>query len=285
MPLFQKLYFLLFGLAMFVSSSSNAQINEDSILNIAMATNIDSIKYNQYNLLLNYFKFYDLEKTKKYTDTIAEIYARTNNLDYKETSDYFYGFYYRKKDQDDKAMDFLESARNYAQKHNHFSRYCAAMNEIGGIYFYQGKLAKALEININSAEFNQNAEDIHANSRLSDNYNMIGLIYGEMRAFEDALKFYRKSISVSTTHLEESVPAGNMAEIFIEQNKADSVRLYAERCFELESIINSPSGIAYAEWLRSKAYIMSKKYALAELSAKESIRLHKLWSEKLMINK
>jgi len=283
MSLTQKLYFLIFGILLLCPNLSIAQPNVDSLLNIANSTNVDSIKYCQYHILLDHFKFYDLEKTKEFADSIAEIYNRTNNLNYKETSDFFYGFYYRKKDQDDKAMEFFELSKSHALENGHFSRYCANMNEIGGIYFYQGKLAEALQINIAAAEFNQNATDIHANSRLSDNYNMIGLIYAEMKDDQKALDSYRKSISVSTTHLEESVPIGNMAEIFIEQNEVDSVNAYAERCYELEKIINSTGGIAYAEWLRSKAYFMARKYALAELSAEESIRLHKIWSEKLMM--
>jgi tetratricopeptide (TPR) repeat protein len=126
------------------------------------------------------------------------------------------------------------------------------MAEIAGIYFYQGELAKALEININAADFNRKANDQYANSRLSDNYNNIGLIYGELEEYDNALRNYRKAISVSTTPLEESVAAGNMAEIFIVLNEVDSISLYANRCYELEQKLNSPRGIAYAAWLKAK---------------------------------
>jgi len=277
-----KGFTLLFLAIFFSATATYAQPNEDSLLYIANNTLDDSIRFNQFHDLASGFKFYDLEKTKQYTDSIAQLYLRTNNLKHKGVADYYYGFYFRKKDQYDKAISYFDLATQYALDEKNHIIFCASMAEIAGIYFYQGELAKALEININAADFNRKANDQYANSRLSDNYNNIGLIYGELEEYDNALRNYRKAISVSTTPLEESVAAGNMAEIFIVLNEVDSISLYANRCYELEQKLNSPRGIAYAAWLKAKAFLMAGDLKNAEKSAEKSLELYKKWDEKIM---
>jgi hypothetical protein len=83
-----KGFTLLFLAIFFSATATYAQPNEDSLLYIANNTLDDSIRFNQFHDLASGFKFYDLEKTKQYTDSIAQLYLRTNNLKHKGVADY-----------------------------------------------------------------------------------------------------------------------------------------------------------------------------------------------------
>ncbi len=260
-----------------------AQPNEDSLLHIANNTIDDSIKYRQYFNLVKSYKFYDLEKTKEYNDSIAIIYERTENPMYKGISDYYYGFYYRKKDEYDKAIEFYQEAKKIGIEYEYYSLFAVSISEIAGIYLDKGLLSKALEINIEAANFNAAARDKSNASRLCNNFNAIGLVYGQMREFENALKYFHKAIQSSPLPGDRSTPYGNMAEIFLELDQVDSLNFYAEKCFELEEELQSPRGLAYAEWLRAEAYLKAKNHQSAEQSAKKSIQLYQKYPEKLLM--
>jgi len=280
-----KIYTTLFIVFMLNASTLFAQPNEDSLLHIANSTIDDSIKFRQFFELVKGYKYYDLEKTKEFNDSIAIVSKRTKNPRYKGISDYYYGFYYRKKDEYDKAIEFFQKAKNNAIEHKYYSIYAVSISEIAGIYTDKGLLAKALEINIEAANFNESKKDINSASRLSTNYNSIGLIYVEMKEYQNALKYYHKAIQTSSAAEDRSIPYGNMAEIFLLLNQVDSLNFYAEKCFELEYELQSPRGLAYAEWLRAEAYLIAEKYQLAEQSANKSIQLYQKYPEKILMIK
>jgi len=262
-----------------------AQPNEDSLLYIANNTKDDSKKYEQFFKLVKGFKFYNLEKAKQYNDSIASLYVRTGNPKYKGISDYYYGFYYRKKDEYDRAIEYYQQAKKYSVEQEYYSLYAVSISEIAGIYSDLGLLAKALEINIEAANFNESINDSNSAGRLSTNYNAIGLVFGEMNEYQNAIKYYHKAILASSAIEDRSIPYGNMAEIFLLLNQVDSLNFYAEKCFKLENELQSPRGLAYAEWLRAEAYLIAEKYQLAEQSANKSIQLYQKYPEKILMIK
>lgn len=278
-----KFITILIWFCLTIQQNSYAQPNEDSILQIIKTTTDDSIKYLQFFTLVRQFKFNNLDKTKQYTDSIYNLYKKTDNEKYKGIADYYYGFYYRKLNEYEKAIHHYQESKKYGLESEYFSLYAVSISEIAGVYIDQGILDKALEINIEAVNFDEKATDHNRNPRLSNSYNSMGLIYGRMKEYENALLYYRKAIKIAANKENESIPAGNMAEIFMVQGIADSLLKYSTICHRLNKEINNPRGLAYSEWLQAEAYYMNQEYDLAEEAGLRSVALYKQYPEKILM--
>lgn len=262
---------------------SQTQPKEDSLLFIANNTDNDSLKYIQFYYLITGFKYHDLEKVKTYTDSIANIYDRTANKKYLGMSEYYYGFYHRKKNQFDQAIKHYQTSKQASIDIDYPSMYAVSIAEIAGSYMDQNQLVNALKIFFEAEEFNLNAKDHNAQSRLSNTYNNIGLVYGRLSNYEKALDYYRLAIKEATDNDDKNVPLGNAAEIFMEIGELDSMKLYAEHCYQLCLEMGEPRGIAYSEWLRAAAAFKMGDYVLAEKSGLKAVNIYQTYPEKILM--
>lgn len=280
-----KFYFssLCFVISFLFCQSLLAQLNEDSLLLVANSTDNDSIKYEQFFRLVKAFKFYNLEKVETYADSIHALYKRTGNKKYLGISEYYLGFYYRKINQFEKAIQHSQISKQVSIDIDYPSMYAVAISQIAGIYEDQNQLVQALNINLEAVEFNKKAKDHNAQSRLSTDYNNVGLVYGKMSKYEKALEYYRLSIQNSTPSDDKSYPIGNIAEIYLELEMWDSMKVYANQCYEINVQLNEPRGIAYSEWLRASAAFAMKDFSLAESAGAEAIKIYQTYPEKVLM--
>ncbi|NNL91177.1 MAG: tetratricopeptide repeat protein [Saprospiraceae bacterium] len=266
----------------FFSSILSGQINEDSLLNIINTSSNDSIVYNSHIQLIAYNKFRNLEKVKEHCDKIFELSKRYKENKLTGNANYYYGFYYRIKGDNDRSKTHLYKSAEYGEEFDDFRIHGASLNELAIILESEGNQDEAIKLYLQIIELYEN-NDYHRGAITQ--FNNIGLLYQNMGDAENAVNYYRKTKRLARLHEDhynEELAAGNISAGYINQSMFDSAAIYAKECLEISERFNYTRSVVYANTLLAHIFLSKKEYKDALKYAKNSFEINKKYSEKSM---
>ncbi len=152
----------------------------------------------------------------------------------------------------DSAMKIGEQALKLANKIGYSLGQAGANNNLGTIYFYKGNITKSLQCYLNAAQALENdksgsSKQTFFRKQLSSTYNNIGTIYLRQKLYDEAEKYFYKSIKIDrdiNDKIGMSHSYNNIGTIKEEVNKYDEAIKNYEIALELKKEANDTDGIA-----------------------------------------
>jgi serine phosphatase RsbU (regulator of sigma subunit)/Tfp pilus assembly protein PilF len=113
----------------------------------------------------------------------------------------------------DSALIYAQKALFFSEKSNFLEGKIRATSNIGSIFYYTSENAKALSYFLKSTQLTEQFEKIHGVSKfsqtqLSKNLNNLGAIHLSQQEFEEAEKYFKKSLKIDLK-LNEKLSAAN----------------------------------------------------------------------------
>jgi len=151
----------------------------------------------------------------------------------------------------DSSLKFSKQAYELSSKIKYDEGKITAVNNIGTVYYYQGKNAEALKFFLESIKLAEELKvkkptSLFASKQMSRAYNNIGTIYQRQNDLEKAEQYFLKSISldISTNDLLSAAHAyNNIGTIKEAQNKYDEAILNYEKSLDIKTKANDSLGI------------------------------------------
>lgn len=162
---------------------------------------------------------------------------------------YLFNFY--SSNNNDSALKYAKQSVSLSEKINYIEGRISGLNNIGAVYYYQGKNSEALKnflqvIHLTELYENKNSLDEFAKKQLSRAYNNIGTIYQRQKQYQKAEEFFLKSINLDTLSNDKISAAhgyNNIGTIKEEQNDYDAAIVNYEKALKIKMQQNDSSGI------------------------------------------
>lgn len=175
------------------------------------------------------------------------------------------GFAYWKKGDFHNAIKFLRKALHRFAKLNDAFKVSWALNNIGLVHWYGGKLLEALKWYERAVPFKREiyaraegkSNRFRAGVSLSGIYNDIGLVYWDLGELEVALNYYRRALAIKRKISDvwgQSVVLSNMGLVYFDKGQFKRAKRYYDKAFEIRDAIGD-------EWQKAISY-----YCFAELN-------------------
>lgn len=185
--------------------------------------------------------------------TIDSLYFKLNqtNIDSQKVNLLNKLFVFFSSNNNDSALKFALRANALSNKINFDEGRITSINNIGTVYYYQGRngqaLAKFLEvISLTEKYEKKNGVNSFTKSQLSVSYNNIGTIYQRQKEYQKAEDFFLKSIGIDTLAsgmLSAAHCYNNIGTIKEEQSKYDEAILNYEKALKIKIRVNDSLGI------------------------------------------
>ncbi|MBL7883798.1 MAG: tetratricopeptide repeat protein [Bacteroidia bacterium] len=251
--------------------------NIDSVLNVLSEKNHDTVYYNCYINLGNYYININIDSTffyhEKAQEKASELYTkdrtRENKIREAEVLKFLGWDLFLKSDYPN-AIKTYESAilivnphlndtnaviKNWAQKIQ-----SACIGNMGGAYYSQGNYPLAINCHFKALQIN---ERIKNKKSMATNYGNIALVYQSQKEYEKAIEYANKAVKIDTELGNKngvSRHLGNIGIIYNETKEYDKAIDYFSRSLAISKEIENHKMIAtnYANMGNSYYYKLSK---------------------------
>lgn len=245
-----------------------AQSNADSILNYINTENIDSLKYKALVKLSELYSDESPEKAIRYLEQAKQIAIVLKNQSFiaNVTNDlgnnnYYVGNF-------DKAIkNYLESmAANETLKN--LRGVANMMNNIGSVYVEQGNYPKALEYNLKALKIREEhlSDDVSSKDEIAMSYGNLGRVYYYMNDFNNAMRYYQKSLKLSEETANKrriALMHNNIGSIYAEQKLYDKALEYFNKTYAIQYEMDNKQMQALALNNIAEVYLKKKEYKYA----------------------
>lgn len=180
---------------------------------------------------------------------------------------------YRQQDEYEKALGFLEEARNLVILIKNNNKLGRIYNMTGMLFLAQNQFDKALEYYNKSLELN---EKENFKLGMSVNYNNIGSVYLELEDYPRAKMYYLKSFEIKKERNDASGIAAALTNLgrisFLEKKYEDAIN-YHQQSLGKYTEIGDQSGIAICLINLGDDYLESQNYGMAIEFAQKAITI------------
>lgn len=188
-------------LLIYLCFSTNVMSKESSNrvkFNFVQNEENDSIKLFHYNDLFLKHIYKSPEKSKNYLDSIVLISTKSNNLLYKGITELNRGIYFRRKEDNKKAKEYIQNSIDIFTKIDDKSRLITAYERLSGIHRNLGKFDAAMENQMSAIKIKKDLG--YADYLFSTNYVSLGSIHGRARNFDESTKYFLKAEKIFLEH-------------------------------------------------------------------------------------
>lgn len=204
----------------------------DSLIQIT-TTGDDTTKLNAYLDLSQKYLDKDLEQIRVLHRKIDSINKTINNPKYDAKVLHYYGTYYFKTGEYNKALDKFNKAIRLFKKEGLQIDAASAYNNIGLIFEKKGEYEKAMEHLLEAAKI---WEESNTQTELARVYLNIGLIHFRNENYNLSKKYYEKSLEIRKKINDREGIAlvyNNMAILNFSQENYDQVRSYFQEAYDI----------------------------------------------------
>ncbi len=241
-------------------SNLQAQKKTDSLL-FELNTNKlkDSNKVNLFLQLSYNFRFTKQDTAIFFAEKAVLLSQKLNFDNVKAQSFYTLGMLYTYKRENEKAFDFLTTAKELFEEQNMEYEILKCQTYLGMVFINMGEYEKSLQlsqITINKYEKNIDKE------MLSRNYNNIGRVHQIRKNFDLSLQYFKKALTVLTPSDDKksiAILLTNMANIYIMLNMLDSAKFNYQKAIEITKTINHNAYLSFLYTSMSVVYLLENE--------------------------
>lgn len=175
------------------------------------------------------------------------------------------------------SLNYARQALKLAETINFKYGIATALNTIGIAYYFKGHYPEALKVYIRATRILE-AMNPPALKKLSALYNNIATVLIELRRYQDAELYFRKSLKVdgdAGDKLGMAQSYNNIGLIYKEQNKYDTALSYYFKAYALRKEINDKRGMPSTLTNIGVSYILTHKADLGQKYLNQALQLYR----------
>ena len=256
-----KFYLLFFTLLTnFLLAQSSKEI--DSLNLIVKTTPNDSIKVSVLNKIAFHYVFNDSKKALKIIKQSEKIaFSKKTHYGYNETIN-IRGIINDISGNSDSANYYFQKSLAYSKKHHFGTMEARSLNGLGMNNWHKGNWNLALHYFFEALRVNQTLPE---NKKINESicFNNIGLIYQEMKLFDKAIVYHKKSYSIrlkDKLYKDQAASLNNLGICYRNKGEFDKAIFYYTKAIDVAK--NSDNLIDYYKGKTNlgNVYFDLKKY-------------------------
>lgn len=188
---------------------------------------------------------------------------------------YYLGFFYSAKGENNLAMDYFNKALLISNKLNYAYGKALVIGGIGALYLRQGNFSKALENYFKALQLDEKRGNKEA---VLVRYGNIGVVYDNQGNYKKALEYYEKALHLAEELKDKnriSIQLGNIGIVYFEQHNLSKALEFYNKALAIEQEEHNKHGVAInlnniaAVYKEQKDYDKSLNYFLQALQIGE----------------